>query len=223
MRFNPLFSVNIIWQKSVFWWHPSMGCYLISFTSHLQLLFSFVLLLRKLMWVLNICKNVSILSGQPAPGASLSLFLKAEGNCCLPNCSQNTEMVGPPLPALLAALLAHSWGSAGNPVICQKAMLNWCDLSYFWPLFLLFECLVLSLVLSHVMHCAGRTGLTGALWPVWVCDLCGLQMCEDGLTMGVFELLRKEREAHTLHLKKLEGKRIVHSLVKSLLKGVLAQ
>lgn len=171
LRFYPLSSVNVTWQKScqyqcfsdisnvwdVIWFvFPPICSYF----------FSFVLLLGKLVWILNICKNVSILFGQLAPGASLPVFLKAEGNWCMPNCSQNTDVVGTPLTT-------PTWGSAVNPVICQKVMLNLYDLSYFWPPLLTFKCFVLSLVQCHVLHCAGRTGLCGA------CEMCGFVTCVD--------------------------------------------
>lgn len=197
---------------SVFWWHQqSVGCYLICFLSYLQLFFSFVLLLGKLVWILNICGNVSILSGQPTLGASSPLFLKAERSRWMPNCSQNADVVGTPLTTLMAALLAHSWGSAVDPVIRQKVMLNLYGRSCFLPQLLSFQCLVLSLVTYHVVPRWHQNGPASCLWAAWICDLCGLLMCEDGLTMGVFLLAQKREGSTHFALKKFQGKGIVHS------------
>lgn len=126
----------------------------------------------------------------------------------MPNCSQNTAVVGTPLTTLLAALLAHSRGSAVNPVICQKVMLNLYEMSYFWPLLLLFKCLVLSPVRYRVVHCAGRTGLPGA------CEMYGFVTHVDsrcvrmGSPWACFSLLRNEREAHILHLQNFKEREL---------------
>lgn len=162
----------------------------------LKLLFTFLLLLGKLVWVLNICKNVSILCGQPAPGASLPLFPKGWRESMQPNSSQNTDAVGTPLTTLMAALLAPSWGSAVNPVIYQKVTLNLYDLSYFWPLLLSF--------VSCAQPCAVPCGALcwqnwpeWCLWALWICDTWGHLMGEDGLTMGMFQIAwGKRRHSH---------------------------
>lgn len=205
---------------SVFWWHQqSMGCYLICFSSYLQLLFSVALLLGKLVWILNICKNVSILSGQLALGPSLPLFLEAGGNWCLPNCSQNTDVVG--------TSLKYTNGCTSCTflrVCCESCHLTKSHVKTVWSV-RFFDHHFWHLGALYSALCSATCWQNQPAWclgDVWICDLCGLLMCEDGLTLGMFHLLREERGS-TPHLKKLQGKGILHSFLKSLSKGVLAQ